>query len=100
MYKQLHAWVHLFPKVERHSLGIKIEALSLELIEELFYANELPNALKKAKLHQVSAKLNLLKILIRLGLETGCLDNKKYLTLQTMLQEIGRMLGGWIRSVS
>ena len=27
------------------------------------------------------------------------IDNKKYLALQTTIDEIGRMLGGWIKSV-
>ena len=31
--------------------------------------------------------------------ELKLLDSKKYLTLQTNIQEIGRMLGGWQRSL-
>jgi len=37
--------------------------------------------------------------MIRLANEINCLDNKKYLVLQEKLQEIGRMLGGWMRSI-
>ncbi len=42
---------------------------------------------------------DLLKILIRLAKDTYVLDNKKYLKLEENLQEIGRMLGGWKRSI-
>jgi len=99
-YKQLHLWIHLFPKVERFSLGVKLEDSALELLEGFLNANQLPNSLKRNALNSLSAKLNMLRLLIRLALETRCIDEKKYLTLQSLLQEIGKMLGGWIRSVS
>lgn len=43
--------------------------------------------------------LDILKILIRLSKDIRALDNKKYLQLSQLLQEIGRMLGGWKKSV-
>lgn len=45
-----------------------------------------------------SKKLNIIRILIRLMKETGALDNKKYIALQEHIDEIGRMIGGWMRS--
>ena len=38
-------------------------------------------------------------MLIRLSNEIRVLDNKKYLILQEKLQEIGRMIGGWMKSI-
>ena len=99
-YRQLHLWIHLFPKVERYSLGERLQTTTLDLLEDLLKANQLPNNLKARALLTLSAKLDLLRLLVRLALETKCLDNNKYLTLQSKLQEIGKMLGGWIRSVS
>lgn len=43
--------------------------------------------------------IDILKILIRLAKDIQALDNKKYLQLQEQLQEIGRMLGGWKKSI-
>ena len=48
---------------------------------------------------KASVKLNLLRVFIRLMKETKAIDSKKYLELETSVDEIGRMLGGWIRSV-
>jgi len=45
-------------------------------------------------------KFDTLKIFIRLLRELNIIDQKKYLILQTILQEIGRMFGGWIKSLS
>lgn len=72
----------------------------LGLMEGLLNANQLPNSLKKTALTSVSSKLDALRLLVRLAFETKCIDQQKYLTLLENLQEIGKMLGGWIRSVS
>ena len=53
---------------------------------------ELP-ALEKASL-----KLNFLRVFLRLMKEVKTIDNKKYILLEEMVDEIGRMLGGWIKS--
>ena len=49
-------------------------------------------------LKRASLKLNILRVFLRLMKEVKTLDNKKYITLQTLVDEIGRMLGGWIKS--
>jgi hypothetical protein len=99
-YRQLHLWIHLFPKVERFSLGERLQTTALDLLEGLLKVSQLPNSLKHQALLPLSAKLDLLRLLVRLSLETKCIDNNKYLILQQLLQEVGKMLGGWIRSVS
>jgi len=49
-------------------------------------------------LQRISIKLDLLKILLRLAKDSQSMNEKNYLDLQTILQEIGKMLGGWIKS--
>ena len=46
----------------------------------------------------MSIKLDLLKVLLRLSKDTQAINDKEYLELQEILAEIGRMLGGWIKS--
>lgn len=93
-------WIHLFPKVERFSLGTRLEDTTLDLLEGLLNTNKLPNALKRNALANQNGKLEVLRLLVRLALETRCIDERKYITLQGILQEIGKMLGGWMRSLS
>jgi len=49
-------------------------------------------------LKEASLKLNVLRVFVRLLKDIKAIDSKKYVTLETMVDEIGRMLGGWIRS--
>lgn len=46
----------------------------------------------------MSIRLDLLKVLLRLAKDTQSISTNKYMELQTILQEIGKMLGGWIRA--
>lgn len=98
-YKNLSQILSLFPKAKRYTLGQKIDNLTLEILEFSIAAGiSLPEK-KLSYLEKAIISLDLLKILLRLAKDIQCLDNKKYLQLQESLQEIGRMLGGWKKSV-
>jgi len=40
----------------------------------------------------------LLKFFLRISWEIKAVDNKKYIALSERLDEIGKMLGGWIKT--
>ncbi len=42
----------------------------------------------------------MLKFFLQLGWEIKVLDNSKYVALSEPLDEVGRMLGGWLRQVT
>lgn len=95
-YKNLYSSLKRFPK-DDHLLRQKINQTSLDIFEFLFKIPILDKGQKLEILQTLSSKLDLLKILLRLGQENNDLTAKSYLTLQSNLQEIGRMIGGWIR---
>lgn len=85
----------MFPKIKRYTLGQKLDNLTLDVFELLF---SVPTSGDKVKiLTQISVKVDLIKVLLRLSKDTQAIKNNKYLELQAILQEIGKMLGGWIR---
>jgi len=95
-YKNLTPTITTFPKTKRYTLGQKLDNTALEMFELLFSVPFSQN--KTSTLRLISIKLDLLKVLLRLAKETQALTNKAYIELQTQLQEIGKMLGGWIRA--
>ncbi len=95
-YNQLTQAVNSFPKTKRYTLGQKLDNITLDAFEFLF---EIPfSSNKTLTLQQISIKVDLLKVLLRCSKDNQSITDKKYLELQTILQEIGKMLGGWIRS--
>jgi hypothetical protein len=99
LYKFTHQYSKTFPKSDKYCLGEKIKNIILETLELLAEAETAKKDWKLTPLEKAGYKINLLKLLIRLCNEIKILDNRKYLTLQEMLQEIGRMIGGWIKAV-
>ena len=76
----------------------KIENSILDLLETIYLANIQIKTLREPVLHKASAKCELVKILIRLAYDTGVIDNTStYVSAQAKMQEIGKMLGGWIK---
>ncbi len=98
-YKLTYQYIQLFPKKDKYTLGHKIDNLILDTMELILLAANSQKEKKYIVLQKASLKIDLLKILIRLAKEVKSLDNKRYVQLQEELQEIGKMLGGWIRSI-
>ena len=97
-YKELYQSLLKFPKVHRYTLGQKLDDTTLELFEFLVLASK-RQLEKSTLLHKANAKLETLKLLLRLAKDTKSIDNNKYLALESSLQEIGKMLGGWMKHV-
>lgn len=85
------------PKIDRYSLGAKCDDLIIVFLTDLIKANQRHNYQRINLLKSASDQLDLLKIYVRLLNDIGAIDNKSYLSLQTGIQEIGKMLGGWIK---
>ncbi|NQT50231.1 diversity-generating retroelement protein Avd [Candidatus Kuenenbacteria bacterium] len=99
LYKDVYQAVKLFPKGDKHNLGNEIKNYSLQLLELLFKAERAKKDWKLPHLENADTKLSLLKLLFRLAYDLKIIDQRKSINLQEQLQEIGRMLGGWIKSV-
>lgn len=99
LYKTFHSYRKLVPKSDRFTIYERSENLIIDVVT-LFLEAGYTKANKSVTLDQASVKLNTLRFLIRLMKETHIIDLKKYTSLQQTIDEIGRMLGGWIKSAS
>lgn len=95
-YKELYQAELKFPKAHKYTLGQRLDSTTIEMFELLVLAGR-RQADRITLLDKANAKLDTLKLLLRLAKDTKSLDNQKYIQLESSLQEIGRMLGGWIK---
>ncbi len=98
VYAVFHEYRRLIPKVDRFTIYERSENLIVGLIELFLEAGYAKSGNKGSLLEKASVKLNTLRFFIRLMKETKAIDLKKYVSFQEKIDEIGRMLGGWIRS--
>lgn len=100
LYKTFYVYLGSFPRKDRYSFGQKCEAMLSELLEAVILASSLSKQEKLPILKKASLKVDVLRSLFRLGKDLKIIDNKKYMLLEKLLSEIGKMFGGWIKNTS
>ena len=94
-----HTYFKSIPKEHRFSLGIKIDNIFIEIIEMISGALYVNKNEKILYIKVSIRKTDTLKLLFLILWETKSLDNKKYLMISERIDEIGRMLGGWLGQI-
>ncbi|MGY4884188.1 MAG: four helix bundle protein [Nanobdellota archaeon] len=84
----------------RYSLGHSLEESVLALFDSLIMAKHAPKSLKVSYLLKSTSHLEIIRFKLRLILELKIIkNNTNIFKLQLHNEEIGKMLGGWIRSL-
>ena len=86
-----------FPKFERHVLAAEMRASMWGLLRLIVLCNKRYH--KNTTLQDRDAELDLLRCQVRLAKGLGYLDFQKYEHWAKLNDEIGRMLGGWLKSL-
>jgi len=99
VYKQ---WVILhrnLPQTERLGLGSKIDLLLLDLLELLRKTTYTPLDKKIALFESAMDKIDSLRFFARLLWELRLISNKQYGNFGSEIENIGKMIGGWKKSI-
>lgn len=102
-YKAYKAAVDITSHLEkrwRYSLGASLEESILKCLEELIMAKHAPKPLKGGYLLKAMSRLEITRLKLRLLLELKLANETKIFQQQHALEEIGRMLGGWLKSLA
>ena len=84
----------------RYSLGHSVEESVLTLLDSLIMAKHAPKSLKASYLLKSMGQLEIVRLKLRLILEFKAVKNQtNVFKIQQHNEEIGKMLGGWIRSL-
>lgn len=98
LYKTFYSYRDSVTKQDRYTIWQRCDNIILDILENILLASQIYKADKLPVLEKASIKLNFLRVFFRLMKEVKTIDNKKYVALQELVDEIGRMLGGWIKS--
>ena len=90
--------VQHFPKAERHVLSQELRLSMWRLLRLVIVLAKRYH--KKTTLQDVDAELELLRREVRLAKDLGVLPFKKYEVWSCHLDEIGRIIGSWIKKVN
>ena len=86
-----------YPKSEKFALVVDIKRCMDKILERVIEAQK--KYYKKTTLQELDVEVTKLKAYLRLSHEMQFLPTKKYELWSARVVEIGKMLGGWIKSV-
>ena len=96
MMKYAYPALLQYPKGERFALCADIKRCMDTILERIIEANK--KYFKKTTLQELDVEIEKLRTYIRLSYVLGYLPLRKYDLWSGMVDEIGRMCGGWIKS--
>jgi four helix bundle protein len=88
--------INRFPKNQRFVLGQQMQNCMLDIAQLIVQANAEHN--KGRTLWQIDNELEKLRLLTRLAKDLNIMAVKQYGLMGERISEIGRLLGGWIKS--
>lgn len=86
-----------FPRSHRYGLGQRIEARLYSVFESLIRARYASSPAKAQELAAVNLDLETLRMLTRLAHELQMLPHKSHEYAVREMNEIGKMVGGWLK---
>ncbi len=99
LYTKISDNISRLPKISRYGIGMAIERNILSLLETLAQAEYAEPVLKSRALLEANVKVEVLKLLLRALIEKKLLKETLYFAFSADLNEIGKMIGGWRKSL-
>ena len=92
--------IRKFPKSEKHAMAASFKNSMFDTLKYILRANKIyGNSQKRLEmLNMIDAEVQLQKVLVRLAHKYKYISNKNYIEWARRLDEIGKILGGWIKS--
>jgi len=88
--------VEKFPKSARFTFGQRLSDTALDIVEKLVRAAY--GRRRKDNLEAANTDLEVLRVMIRLSHDRRYLSDDQYTYAIGELLEVGKMIGGWLRS--
>jgi len=88
-----------FPKSQKFLLADRIQTKTLEVLEYLIEGYYRPHPEKIEPLRKVNLELEKLRYLVRLSHDLRLFSHQKYGVISEKVNEVGRIVGGWIKSL-
>ncbi len=85
-----------FPRSQKFLLGDRIQSIALEVLEALIEATY--SRARERQLGEANLGLEKLRILFRLAKDLRHVDARRYEHAARALDEVGRMVGGWLKA--
>ena len=88
-----------FPRSQRFVVTKRLQDAALDFQEHILEANRLRGRTRLETLRQADADLDKVRLYLRLAVRWEWLSEGQYHHVSEMVQEVGSLLGGWLKTV-
>lgn len=88
--------VEKFPRSQKFLLGDRIQSTALDVVERLIEATY--TRARRPALQAANLGIEKLRVLFRMATEMRYLDERRYEHAARSLDEVGRLVGGWMKA--
>jgi len=89
-----------FPRAQRFVVTRRLQDAALSFQECLIEANRRSGQARLERLRAADAELGKVRFYLRLAVRWQWLSEGQYAHVSAMVQEVGKLLGGWIRQTT
>jgi four helix bundle protein len=89
-----------FPRSQRFVVTARLQSAALNFQERIIEANSVRGKRRDEKLQEADAELLKVRLYLRLCERWNWIKSGQYQHASKLVNELGRMLGGWIKSVT
>ena len=86
------------PRTEKFNIGNEFKNIMYKTLENIMLISKIDVNKRLHYINEIDAMLNTQRILIRIMLKNRWIDEKKYKVSMELLYEIGKILGGLLKS--
>lgn len=87
------------PRTEKFSIGTEVKTSMYNMLKNILLATKIDKSKRLEIYNLVDAEIYFQRICIRIMYNNGWIDDKKYKYSNELLSEIGKILGGLIKSL-
>ena len=98
LIKYIDVYTRHFPKYQKYVLGERLRNQSQDLIDLIITINK--KHYKKTDLSLLDVRHEQLRVNTNISYELELVDEYRYRHLANLINEIGRMIGGWLKTIN
>ena len=98
LIKYIDAYTRQFPKYQKYVLGERLRNQSQDLIDLIITINK--KYYKKTDLTLLDVRHEQLRVNTNISYELELVEFYRYNHLAKLIDELGKMIGGWIKSIN
>ena len=98
LIKYIDAYTRQFPKYQKYVLGERLRNQSQDLIDLIITINK--KYYKKTDLTLLDVRHEQLRVNANISYKLGLVEYHRYHHISNLIDEIGKMIGSWIKSIN